>query len=164
MGVRKNFAYNVAYQVLALVIPLVTAPYLSRVLGSDGLGAYSYTYSVAQYFVLFAMLGVNNYGNRSIAVARDDPNKLRRVFWGIWLLQFALSLVFLGLYVLYSVCFSDSAVLALVWIPYVLSAGLDVNWLFFGLEKFKLTVTRNFIVKLVTFLLTLLWSGATMRL
>lgn len=154
MSVRKNFVYNVAYQVLALAIPLITAPYLSRVLGSDGLGTYSYTYSVAQYFVLFAMLGVNNYGNRSIAVARDDPHELRKVFWGIWFLQFALSLVFLGLYVFYSIKFAGSTLLALIWIPYVLTAGLDVNWLFFGLEKFKVTVTRNFIVKLTTFTLT----------
>lgn len=156
MSVRKNFIYNVAYQLLTLIIPLITSPYLSRVLGSDGLGTYSYTYSVAQYFVLFAMLGVNNYGNRSVAVVRDDPLSLRRVFWGIWFLQAFLSAVSLVLYVLYSLLVSDSAVYAFVWVPYVLSAALDVNWLFFGLERFKVTVMRNFAVKLATFALTFL--------
>ena len=61
MSVKKNFLYNVAYQVLTLVLPLVTAPYLSRVLGSEGLGTYFYTYSVACYFVVFALLSAAYY-------------------------------------------------------------------------------------------------------
>lgn len=154
MSVKKNFIYNVAYQVLTLVLPLVTAPYLSRVLGSEGLGTYSYSYSVAYYFVMFAMLGVNNYGNRAIAMARDDGSALRRTFWEIWALQAGLSVLMLAVYSCYAVFGAGCALTALVWIPYVLSAALDVNWLFFGLEKFKLTVTRNFIVKLATFALT----------
>lgn len=154
MSVKKNFLYNVAYQVLTLVLPLVTAPYLSRVLGSEGLGTYSYSYSVAYYFVMFAMLGVNNYGNRSIATVRDDKAALSRTFWEIWGLQAGLGLAMAVVYGLYVVLGTGCSLTALVWVPYVLSAALDVNWLFFGLERFKVTVTRNFIVKLVTFGLT----------
>lgn len=156
MSVKKNFIYNVAYQVLALVLPLVTAPYLSRMLGSEGLGTYSYSFSVAYYFVMFAMLGVNNYGNRAIAMARDDRAVLRKTFWEIWALQLGLSVVMLAMYTCYAVFGTGCALTALVWVPYILSAILDVNWLFFGLEKFKVTVTRNFIVKLATFALTFL--------
>lgn len=154
VNLRLNFVYNVTYQVLSLALPVVTSPYLSRVLGAENLGVYSYTYSVAYYFVLFAMLGVNNYGNRSVAVARDDPKKVKSVFWKIWSLQAFLAVVSVVLYVLYSISLADSAIFALIWVPYVLSAALDVNWLFFGLERFKLTVTRNFVVKLATFILT----------
>ena len=154
MSVKRNFIYNVAYQVLALILPLVTAPYLSRVLGTDGVGTYSYTYSVAYYFVLFAMLGVNNYGNRSVAMVRDDRDKLSRTFWGIWFVQAGMCVACTLVYVLYSVLVADDPVLALVWVPYVITGALDINWLFFGLEEFKVTVTRNFIVKLVTFALT----------
>lgn len=83
MSVRRNYLYNIAYQVLTLILPLITTPYVSRVLGTDGVGTFSYTFSVAYYFVLFAMFGVNNYGNRSVAMARDDKAELSRTFWGI---------------------------------------------------------------------------------
>lgn len=154
MSVKRNFIYNVAYQVLALILPLVTAPYLSRVLGTDGVGTYSYTYSVAYYFVLFAMLGVNNYGNRSVAMVRDDRDRLSRTFWGIWFVQAGMCVACTLVYVLYSLFVAEDPVLALVWVPYVITGALDINWLFFGLENFKVTVTRNFVIKLVTFVLT----------
>lgn len=154
MSVKKNFLYNVVYQILTLVLPLVTAPYLSRVLGAEGLGTYSYTYAVANYFVLFAMLGVNNYGNREIAMAHGGKGNVQEKFWGIWPLQGFLSIVALVIYIAYAFIISGDAVTALIWIPYVLTALFDINWLFFGLERFKITVTRNFIVKLITFVLT----------
>ena len=75
-SIKKNFSYNLVYQILNLVILLVTSPYIARVLGPDKSGIYSYTYSVANFFLLAAMLGVNNYGNRSIALIRDDKEKL----------------------------------------------------------------------------------------
>lgn len=154
-SVRSNFIYNVAYQVLLIILPLVTAPYLSRVLGAVQLGEYSFTYSVANYFVLFAMLGVNNYGNRCVARARADRGGLSSEFWSVYALQALMTAVMCALYVAYAMLLSGDVVLALIWVPYVLSAGLDVNWLFFGLEEFRLTVTRNFVVKLATFALTL---------
>ena len=62
--IKKNFIYNIVYQILIMIIPLITMPYVSRVLGSTGIGTYSYTYSIVYYFMMFAMLGFNNYGNR----------------------------------------------------------------------------------------------------
>lgn len=155
MSVKKNFLYNVAYQILVLILPLVTAPYLSRVLGAEGLGVYSYTYSIAYYFVLFGMLGVNNYGNRAIAMTLGGKGDTRETFWGIWSLQAFTSIITLLIYIAYALLFSGDALTALIWVPYVLTSLLDINWLFFGLERFKVTVTRNFIVKLITFALTL---------
>ena len=84
---KKNFIYNIIYQVLILIIPLITAPYLARVVGADGVGTYSYTYSIVYYFMLFTLLGVNNYGNRSIAKVRDNKEELSKTFWGIYTLQ-----------------------------------------------------------------------------
>ena len=63
-GTKVNFLYNMVYQVALMILPLITMPYVSRVLGAEGIGTYSYTYSIAQYFLLFGMLGVENYGNR----------------------------------------------------------------------------------------------------
>ncbi len=63
-----------------MILPLITTPYIARVIGANGVGVQSYTYSVVNYFVLFAMLGVNNYGNRSIAAVRDDKENLAKHF------------------------------------------------------------------------------------
>lgn len=155
-SIKANLIYNTLYQILIIILPLVTAPYLSRVLGAGQLGQYSYTYSVANYFVLFAMLGVNNYGNRCVARVRGDRARLSAEFWSVYSFQALSAAVMCALYVAYSLALSGDVVLALAWVPYVLSAGLDVNWLFFGLEEFRLTVARNFAVKLATFALTLL--------
>ena len=152
-SIKRNFAYNVAYQVLALVLPLVTSPYLSRVVGPEGMGTYSYTFSIAYYFVMFAMLGVNNYGNREVARERGDRAAMSRTFWEIWALQLCLGVVAVAVYLAYALGTSGSAV-AIVWALYVASSALDVNWLFFGLEEFQVTVGRNFVVKIVTFVLT----------
>lgn len=147
--IAYNFIYNTAYQILTILIPLVTTPYLSRVLQAEGIGKYSYAYSVANYFVLFSMMGVNNYGNRSVAKVRDDKTIMSHTFWSIYILQLFTSIVFSVIYMIYAVLFSNSK-MAVIMILFVISAGFDINWLFWGLEEFKITVTRNVIVKLGT--------------
>lgn len=152
-SVKTNFIYSLAYQVLLLILPLVTMPYLSRVLGADGYGEYSYSYSVAYYFVLIAMLGVNNYGTRSVARHQGLIESISKEFWSIVWFQGLFSAAVLAVYIGYSVFMADNLAVAAAWIPYVVSAGLDINWLFFGLEEFKVTVTRNFVIKLASFIL-----------
>ena len=71
-SVRKNYIYNLIYQVMTLITPFITTPYISRVLGADGTGIQSYTNSVVQYFAILAALGTASYGQREIARHRDD--------------------------------------------------------------------------------------------
>ena len=150
-SIKKNFLYNVAYQLLLILLPLITTPYVSRVLGAGGVGIYSYTYTVANYFMLIAMLGVKNYGNRGIAAVRDDPEALSRTFWEIYGLQLLCSTVTLVVYLIATAFLEPQIRLILVVQGiYVLTGLLDISWLFFGLEQFKLTVTRNILVKLAT--------------
>ena len=146
---KKNFIYSSLYQVLVLVLPLITTPYVSRVFGAENLGVYSYTNTIAQYFVIFAMLGLNNYGNRAVAMARDDKEELNAVFSEIYTMQLVTGILSLLVYVVYAVFVAqDYKTYSLILTLYVLSAVFDINWLFFGLEKFKLTVTRNSIIKI----------------
>ena len=63
LKIAVNFAYNTAYQILTILIPLLTTPYLSRVLHADGIGQYSYSYAIAYYFVLFLDYYTSNVQN-----------------------------------------------------------------------------------------------------
>lgn len=148
-SVKKNFIYNTFYQLLAIMLPLITTPYISRVLGPDKIGEYSYAYSISYYFVMFIMLGLNNYGNRTIAMVRNDKEKLSKTFYSIYGMQFFTATIVIFFYIVYLLVFSNT-LMAWIMIFYVISAGLDINWFFFGLEEFKLTVIRNTIVKLLT--------------
>ena len=71
-SVKINYVYNMIYQLLLLVMPLITAPYLSRVLGANGIGISGYTISIVTYFILFGSLGISVYGQREIAYYQDD--------------------------------------------------------------------------------------------
>ena len=98
--VNKNFIYNVIYQIFIYIIPLISVPYVSRKLGVDNIGIYSYTYSIVYYFMLAAMLGINNYGTREIAKCKDNIEKRSRLFCSLYLMQIILNLVMLVLYMI----------------------------------------------------------------
>ena len=150
-SVRRNFLWNASYQLLLVLAPLVTTPYLSRVLGPEQVGVYSYTYSVTNYFVLFATLGMANYGVRVIAAAGSDRARRSRSFWGAYLSQVLVCVPVTALYVLYALLGPEGGfVIALVWGMWVVSAILDVSWLFFGVEDFRLPTERSFVTKLAS--------------
>lgn len=151
---KKNLIYNTIYQILILILPLITVPYVSRVLGAEGIGVYSYTYSIAYYFMIIAMLGLNNYGNRTIAKTREDKEKMSKEFCSIYVFQIIMATLMILLYALYvTICVEKYKTIAYIQIIYVISSLFDINWFFFGIEKFKLTITRNTIIKVLSLLL-----------
>lgn len=115
------------------------------------MGIHSYTYSISYYFMLIAMLGLNNYGNRSIAKVRDNKDELSKTFWSIYLLQFIVSTLMVITYLIYIILFNIRyKQIAVIQIFYVISSIFDINWFFFGLEKFKITIIRNTIIKIIS--------------
>lgn len=148
-SITLNFLYNAAYQLLTIFLPLVTAPYISRVLGAENIGIYSYTRAIANYYVIFAMLGMANYGNRSCAIVRDDRKKLSRTFCEIYSVQCFFTVLCILLYTAYvALLVPENKGIYWLWEFYVISALFDISWFFFGIEKFKITVTRNILIKL----------------
>lgn len=146
-SIQKNFAYQMIYEILALLLPLATSPYIARVIGAEGLGTYTYSYSVAYYFVLFSLLGIKNYGNRAVAQARDDQKTLCVVFSNIYFLHLLVSVVCCIGYVGYAFAIQKGQIYVLIQGLYVISGLFDISWFYFGIEKFKLTVTRDVIIK-----------------
>ena len=152
-NVKKNYLYSVLYQILTIFVPLITTPYLSRVLGAENVGVYSYTNSIVQYFILVSMLGILDYGNRTIATFQSKEER-GKVFEEIYAIQFCTSAIALIIYFIY--IFSGIAEyrsIAIIQTIALIASLLDINWFFFGIEKFKLTVTRNMVIKLASLFL-----------
>ena len=149
-SIKRNYIYNLIYQVLILILPLVTTPYLSRVLGAENIGIYSYTLSISTYFILFGSLGVAMYGQREIAYVQDNKYKRSKIFFEILILRFiTLGIAILTFYLTF--CIKGSyKVYYRILILELLSNIIDVSWFFQGLEEFKKTVTRNTIVKIIS--------------
>lgn len=147
-SIKTNFFYQMLYQVLIIILPLITSPYIARVIGAEGLGKYSYSYSIAYYFVLFSMLGLVNYGNRAIAQCRDNQSELNETFSNIAALHILFSTICCVVYVLYVVFIAKAKLYAWIQFAYVLSGLFDITWFYFGIEKFKSTVIRNSIVRI----------------
>nr|WP_294463832.1 flippase [uncultured Sellimonas sp.] len=148
-SVKKNVIYNSFYQILIIVIPLITTPYVSRVLGKESIGLYSYYNAIALYFGMFILLGINNYGNRTIATEKvKGKEKLSKAFWSIYFMQILLGIVVIAIYIGFIVFFAENKKMGMVQTIYLLSVVLDINWFYFGMEEFKFTVTRNSIIKI----------------
>lgn len=148
-SVKKNFIFQIAYQVVILVIPLIVAPYLTRTLGNTALGIYSYTFSIAYYFVLFALLGISRHGQRIIAARREDKESLGKAFWSLYFVHAIFSVLAIIAFLIFATIFGgDYKRIYYIQTIYVTSALFDITWLFYGLENFKSVVIKNFIIKI----------------
>ena len=86
-SIAKNYIYNLLYQLLTIITPLITTPYVCRVLGVYNNGIYGYTISIVTYFILFGSLGTAMYGQREIAYVQDDKKKQTKIFWEIMFIK-----------------------------------------------------------------------------
>jgi O-antigen/teichoic acid export membrane protein len=154
MKVIKNYLYNAGYQILNMVLPLITVPYISRVLGAHDVGINEYTNSWVTFFFLMGQMGITLYGNREVAYHRDDLYERSRIFWGVEALQIltisASFIAYLCAVFLFSTTFKYYFLLQGIWI---IATGFDVSWYFMGLENFKVTVVRNTFVRLISIVL-----------
>ena len=156
-NIKRNIGLQSLYQILSACMPLITAPYLARKLGSAQLGVFSFTSSIVVYFTIVAMLGTVNYGTRCIAAAKDDKQKRNEAFTSIFILQILVSSLCLMAYGCYLVFFCyENKTIAIIQGIALLSCFCDINWLFWGVEDFKITVSRSIVIKIITVALILL--------
>ena len=149
MSTKKNAAYNVAYRLFSVLLPVITAPYLSRVTGTDGVGLYSGAWTMSEIFCLIGMLGLADYGVRTIAQARDNREELDRTFSGIWQMQLMVAgaalLGWLGYVFLVA---GEEKTIALHLTMMSISCLCSFDWCLMGLDIFKPIALRNTFVKL----------------
>ena len=145
----KNTVLNLLYQLLVVLAPLLTAPYVSRVLTASGVGVYSYTMSLVSYFTLFAGLGTLHYGAREIALHREDKAAYSKTFWEIELLSVITSLCSLAVWIVLAICYREYQIYLLILSFNILAVIFGIIWLYVGLEKYKYTVPINAMVKIL---------------
>ncbi len=151
---KKNYIYNVIYRLSICILPLAVTPYVARVLGAEQVGLYSFSSTIACYFIMFGKLGLDNYGNRSIAACREDMEKRSRVFLGIYIVQMITALLSVLVFVLLILTvFRADARVYWMQLIYVASVLFDVSWFFYGMERFRITTIRSLISRALIILL-----------
>ena len=155
---RTNYLYSVIYRLSICILPLIVTPFISRTLGAQGNGLYAFSSTVACYFIMFSKLGLESYGNRSIAFCLNDEERKRKTFWSIYSIQVTTSLISCALYiVLVELAFPENILIYRLQFLYVLSALFDVSWFFFGIERFRLTTVRSLLTRLLIIIGTFLF-------
>ena len=128
---KSDYIYSLAYQVFNLLFPIFLTPYTARALGATSIGIYTYLGTIISYFAMFAKLGVDNLGSRKIAKNRENKTKL----------------LFL----------KDNISVALIRGISLFATIFDVWWVFSGLEKFKINILKNTIIRIITFILIIIF-------
>ena len=148
-SLKKNIAISTIYQVLLIILPIITAPYVARVLGPEQSGIYDYTNSIQTYFAMFAALGTASYGAREIARVRNDAVQRSILFWEIELMTVMTSAACIAVWFVFIAFTSQYKVIYLVLTMGLFSTMFDISWFFAGMEQFKYTVTKNAACKLI---------------
>ena len=146
MKVIKNYLYNLSYQILTIILPIITVPYVTRIFTSEALGNYVFYNSIVSYFSLFAMLGIGVYGTKQIAAASDVSS----TFWNIYVIQLIASTLAISVYVIavFSIPQMGGIIPLIVGIT-LFAKMIDISWLFSGKEDFKKITIRNIVVRLI---------------
>lgn len=152
-SLKKNFIWQTLYQIMSMILPLVTSPILTRTLGADGLGTYSYINAIVGYFILIANLGMYKYGIRSIATVRDDKNILNNVFWEIWNLHKIISIIIGIMYIVFVLMVKEYRLYYVITFLAYIGGVININWLFVGVEEFKKIAVRDMTIKVIIFAL-----------
>jgi len=146
----ENYIYNFLFQIFRIISPVITIPYITRVLDSEGIGAFTYTNSIANIFTLIGMLGINIYGSKVIAYHRDNFEKRSELFWELFILTLLTNLIALGFYLVF-VQFSEENFRQLYYIQASIFfvSMCEIAWFFLGLEDFKKTSIRLFLSRVI---------------
>lgn len=147
-SVKKNYVYNVCYELLTILMPLIVTPYLSRVLGAEGIGIISYTESIVSYFTMVAAMGIMRYGQREISYIRNSLEARSIVFWNTKVLEFITAAITMCVYLLFMLTQSNKLLYGVMSLN-ILGVFFDITWFFQGLEEFGKIISRNIIFKVI---------------
>ena len=149
----KNYFLSVANTVIGLVIPIITFPYLSRVLGPDNIGIVNFVKSYAYYFMHIANFGMLSYAVREIARVRDDKEKVEKLGNELFNINFFFSLISGILYLLISFAgprFRENFILYVFYSITIFTDFLTLGWIFQAYDDYKFTTVRSLAVRILS--------------
>lgn len=138
---------------LVLILPLITAPYISRTLGPKGVGQYSFTYSIITWFTLITSIGIAYYGDRQVAYVRDNKYQLSKTFYELQIIKITMTVISMVIFIAFINIYHRYTFLLCLQAINILASTIDISWLYMGLENFKVTVMRNTLVKIASVIL-----------
>ncbi len=150
VSLKKNIMLSTFYQVLKIITPFITAPYISRVLGVSKVGIFSYTSSYAMYFTLFGGLGTATYGTREIARVRNDEHKRSHLFWEIEILSVITTTISILAWGVFTLINTKYQVYYAVLTFNLLAVMFDISWFYAGIEQFQYTIGWNSFFKIAS--------------
>lgn len=143
----KNYLYTIFYQVFSIIIPIITMPYVTRVLSPNSIGEVNYSQSIAQLFVLSTILGLGKYGVKVIAQEVRGTTDEMKIFIENYIVQIVLGVFSIVIYISLGII-GNNDILYYIQVIYIISAILDINWFYQGREDFKKSITRGIFVKI----------------
>jgi O-antigen/teichoic acid export membrane protein len=158
-SLTKNSIFYLIYNVLNVAFPLLTSIYVAHVLLASSIGNVAYAQNIANYFVIFAFLGIPTYGLREIAKVRDNKDELNKLSSELFFINLISTSFFLVAYLIliFSVPdFRANYPLYLITGSAIAINALNIGWLYEGLEEFKIISIRNLIFKILCFILLVL--------
>lgn len=152
-NLKMNFIYTLLYQVLTLIVPLVTTPYISRIFSSGDIGIISYTTSICNYFLILGNLGIATYAQLEIAKHRDNKHNVSKLFFEISTARTTTMLISMMLYIGFIYINGRNILMYWMLITNIIGSVFDFSWFYQGLENFKKVTIRNAVVKIISLIL-----------
>lgn len=149
-SIKRNYIYNLLYEVVLIISPLITTPHVSRALGADGVGIYSFTYSIVTYFILVAGLGTTRFGQREVSYNQNDIEGRSIAFWETEFIRILTTTLMLCCYLVFAFLQKDNKIIYFILALNLLNVALDITWFFQGIEEFGRLVGRNILFRVLT--------------
>lgn len=149
-SIKSNYIYNLLYEVVLIITPFITTPHVSRALGADGVGIYSFAFSIVTYFILIAGLGTTRYGQREVSYAQKDIEARSIAFWNTELIRIITTSLMLICYLVFAFLQKEYRTIYYILTLNLLNVALDISWFFQGIEEFKKLVGRNIVFRILT--------------
>jgi len=159
-SIKKNYILNLIHTGTSLFFPLITFPYICRVIGVEGVGRVNFFNSIIGYIALFTCLGIPMYAIREIARIRDNRKELAKTTTEILLLYSFLTLI--GFFVVTILCIFVPEIQRDVPLFLVLSltlffSAIGCEWFYQGIEDFAYITIRGIVVKIISVILLFLF-------
>ena len=159
-SIKTNAVLNIIYTISNIIFPMITFPYVSRILLADGMGKVSFFTAVANYAVMIASLGISTYGIRATANVRNSKKELSKVTLELLIINFIATLAVIAV-IITSIPFIEKfkadKVLLLINCCLIFCSSFSLNWLYSGLEQYSYITKRSIVFKLVSLILVFIF-------